>query len=368
MKDAASNMEASTGGDKRMEQAIADAKRAAQELDRAALKLEAVRQEKLAQAIAQVEAQAGKILNEQKELNKDTEAAGNESSKPNDAGKDRSAREFKNLATRQAQLDVNVKAVIASIEQLHEWSQREGKGETTRHIEDAGNHLTRGQVEQKMTNAVVELSSKHATQASQEQHDAVHALEDAVVSVRKASDSMAADREAQLKRAADEARQIEQGLVKLGAQPKAATSGPASRPAGGSSDPTKNDPSAKADDNQPQQPLSDKEKKALKEDLSYTMARLAQHLQDRDFAAHEDVNAIRQAGGKAGQLDAARPDDKRKLDDLATLLRRVGDKLETEYETSLEAKKLMAAQREECPPSYRQLVNKYYEALSEAGK
>jgi hypothetical protein len=366
MTNAAKNMDASKGGDdKRMEQAVADAKRAAQELDRAAQKLENVRQEKLAQAIAQVEAQAGKILNDQKELAKDTEAAGKEPPKANDPGKDASTREFKNLAIRQAQLDVNVKAVATAVEQLHEWSQREGKSETTRHIEDAGNHLTRGEVDQKMTNAVVELTSKHAAQASAEQHDAVAAMEGAVASMRKASDSMAADREAQLKRAANEARQIEQGLVKLGAEPKAAASGPASRPAAASNDQAKNDASAKADD---KGPLSDKDKKALKEDLSYDMARLAQHLQDRDFAAHEDVNAIQAGANKAGQLGVEKPDDKRKLDDLASLVRRVGDKLEAEYETTLEAKKLMAAQREECPPSYRQLVNKYYEALSEAGK
>jgi hypothetical protein len=410
MKDAAKNMKASTDGDKRMEQAVADAKRAAQELDRAAQKLETVRQEKLAQAIAQVEAQAGKILNDQKDLNKDTEAAGKEPPKPGDASKD---KEFKNLAIRQAQLDVNVKAVMTEVEQLHEWSQREGKSETTKHIEDAGNHMTRGEVDQKMTNAVVELTSKHAAQAGAEQHEAVAAMEGAVASMRKASDSMAADREAQLKRAANEARQIEQGLVKLGAEPKAPTAGPASRPAvasndpakndpakadptkadptktdptkndpakndpakndPGKNDPTKNDPSkndplAKTDDKGPQQPLSEQEKKALKEQLSYDMARLAQHLQDRDFAAHEDVNAIQQASGKTEQLGVDKPDDKRKLEDLAALVRRVGDKLETEYETTLQAKKLMAAQREECPPSYRQLVNKYYEALSEAGK
>ena len=60
--------------------------------------------------------------------------------------------------------------------------------------------------------------------------------------------------------------------------------------------------------------------------------------------------------------------DKNKKNEIATVVRRVRDKLEAEYKVTLDSKRLQDAQRDDCPPSYRQLVNKYYEALSEAGK
>ncbi len=384
MKDAARNMT-----DNRMEQAAADAKRAVQELQRAADKLDTVRQEKLAAAIAQAEAQAGKALKEQKELGKDTEAM-KDPANANDAKKD---KQFERLAVRQAQLQVNVKELMKDVDDLHKLAQREAKPETAKHVQDGANHLKRGEADQKMANAVVELAGKRADAAAQEQQAAQNSLEGAVVALRKASDSLAADRESELKRAANEARKIEQDLRKLGAEPKQLAAGPTSRPAVAMKDPAKDDPTAKGpqtqpaktdpsktddanknatarndDKNAPAKPLSDREKKELKEDLSYDMERFAQHLENRDFASREEIGEIRKAAASPRPFSTERPDDKRNLDEIGTVVRRVRDKLEAEYQATLENKKLMAAQREECPPNYRQLVNKYYEALANEAK
>ena len=52
----------------------------------------------------------------------------------------------------------------------------------------------------------------------------------------------------------------------------------------------------------------------------------------------------------------------------ARVTQRVSDKLEAAYQATLDAKRLFAAQREECPPQYRRLVNQYFEALSKQEK
>ena len=51
--------------------------------------------------------------------------------------------------------------------------------------------------------------------------------------------------------------------------------------------------------------------------------------------------------------------------DLHGAAKRVHDKLEADFEVAVSAKALFQAQREECPPQYRPLVNRYFEALSE---
>jgi hypothetical protein len=98
------------------------------------------------------------------------------------------------------------------------------------------------------------------------------------------------------------------------------------------------------------------------------MERLARHLADRDFADKPDQQALANATKEGGHLSSDLLNDSTKKDQMATIIRRVHDKLETEYQVTLESKRLQDAQREDCPPAYRQLVNKYYEALSEAAK
>jgi hypothetical protein len=60
--------------------------------------------------------------------------------------------------------------------------------------------------------------------------------------------------------------------------------------------------------------------------------------------------------------EAARNEEPQK--ELLAAVRRTRNKLEAEYESTLAAKTLFSAQREECPPGYRRMVNQYFEALS----
>ena len=57
--------------------------------------------------------------------------------------------------------------------------------------------------------------------------------------------------------------------------------------------------------------------------------------------------------------------DPKFLQDVSGLVESISGKIEAELDAKTEASKLFSSQREECPPSYRQFVNKYFEALSQ---
>jgi len=57
--------------------------------------------------------------------------------------------------------------------------------------------------------------------------------------------------------------------------------------------------------------------------------------------------------------------DPKFLTQVTDIVGRISDKIEAELEAKTAAGKLFSSQREECPPNYRQFVNKYFEALSQ---
>lgn len=81
----------------------------------------------------------------------------------------------------------------------------------------------------------------------------------------------------------------------------------------------------------------------------------------------QDVQAIKLVS-KDESLEAKLLASPETQADLVKLMRRVTDRLEAELQHTQEANKLHEAQRDECPPSYRHWVNKYFEALSQRQK
>ncbi|MCL2646719.1 MAG: hypothetical protein FWD61_06905 [Phycisphaerales bacterium] len=327
MRDASRNMQ-----ENKSEQALADATRAQLELRRVAERLDAARQEKVAAAVAAAENSAAKLLREQKKITQDTQATAKDA-KSSETQKETN---YKKLTYRQAQLQVKTDRFKKDVEELRNMAQRDAKTETVKQLNDAHREMVRGEADQKMVNAVVELKEKHADAATKEQAQAEEGLDKVLKSLRKTEESMAADRESQLARAKEEARRIDEGLTKL--SEKESTTQPAT------------------------------EKKALADDLSYEMERLSRHLADRDFAEKPDRDYLANAAQNPTSLTDEMLSNSNKRNELATVVRRVRDKLEAEYQTTLDAKRLQDAQREDCPPNYRQMVNKYYEALAETSK
>src|SRR5690606_32515372 len=98
------------------------------------------------------------------------------------------------------------------------------------------------------------------------------------------------------------------------------------------------------------------------------LQRLARQLQTRDFSNGNEEFAKNAEAlvGATGRRDLS---DELKavpasVTELAKVTERLQDHLEDEYQTLLRSKQLFAAQREECPPQYRPLVNQYFESLS----
>ena len=58
-------------------------------------------------------------------------------------------------------------------------------------------------------------------------------------------------------------------------------------------------------------------------------------------------------------------EDKEKAMALMAAVQKVRTELDAAHEKLQESKRLFSSQREECPPKYRPLVNKYFESLSE---
>ena len=93
-----------------------------------------------------------------------------------------------------------------------------------------------------------------------------------------------------------------------------------------------------------------------------------QYLADRDLVDKKETEELKEISKDQAELEKSLAVDEGKLKAVTNLVNRISAKLEAELESTADAGKLFSAQREECPPSYRQFVNKYFEALSEIGR
>jgi hypothetical protein len=113
-----------------------------------------------------------------------------------------------------------------------------------------------------------------------------------------------------------------------------------------------------------QQPLTQEQKRQLAAELQRGTVRLAKRLEDDklDAGAMAQVKASLEA---IKSLQEATAEAKRtKLKDYVGSLRAVSGQLESKLESTLKARRLSAAQREETPAQYREMVKSYYEVLA----
>jgi len=329
-----------------MPQALQDANQAKAELRAAQTQLKGAEQEKLENLIAEAESRAAKLLGKQRDTRGKTEEVGKSltADKQPDAKQE---RDLKKLTYDQVQHKVELGNVAKEIEELQKKVKEGQKGDAAKEVENAHREMQRGQVDQKMAGAAVDLSAGSASSAAKQQKEAEAGLEKVVERLRKASDALAADPESELRRAKGEAERIERDLSKLSGKPTSQSAA-----------------SRSSQDQGQQKPPTAEEKGEIAERLPYEIKRLADHLENRAFAERTDTDFLKSAAQNAGALSQRLKDEAPKNEELLTTVRRVRDKLEAEYAAMLEAQRLFAAQREECPPQYRRLVNKYYEAVS----
>jgi hypothetical protein len=361
-------------------EAEAKATKAKNDLETARDMLRDTSREKLEVAISSAETRAAALLDKQRELRGETEAAAKQMG--NKAPDQRRQRDLMKQAFKQTGLRSETEELLAEIKSLSQRAEQTGQEETTRALSEAQRTAKRGQPEVKMANAVVELTNAKPEPAAGEQKKAEESLEKILGNLRAGADALAANRDAQLRRAARAAEEVKKGTEQLAKadkekDPKAGAE-PEKKPGKDDKADPKTDKKSGKDDKTQQAKAGEKPKTESPADakarqdtaqkLAYDVQRLANSLDNRNLVPQADVDRLKQMTRDTATFRTQINQDKKKVKDLSEIAARISNKLEAEMQAKTEANKLFASQREECPPNYRLLVNKYFEALSEVGK
>lgn len=381
MRDAAGHLDRGQA-----RQAVTKAAEADKLLVAAAEELVEGRLRDLQAALAEAEAMVEGMLLDQQQMRTQTQALADEVRRA--AGAQASAkqkRELKKVSFRQAKLKGRFEAFGGKMDKLRTWAASGSRSDTAKHVEGAHRASKRSQPGQKMANAVVELGSFKAKAAADEQRKAAEGLAAILTELQAAGDTLAATREQGLKRALREAKAIEKGVAELAGKSGEAASGKGDEAggeegeaasgkgdeAGGKGEETGGEEgeaaSGKSDETGGEGGPSPDRRRQLGREVASGIRRLSRQLGQRDYGVGTDAASLQRVG-RDPSLEARLVAEPASQERLFRLARRVSDKLEAELEATAKAKRILSVQREDCPPRYRHLVGKYYEALSKREK
>ena len=351
-----------------VQQAIPDVKRAQDNLLEAVKSVQGLQRHSLEQALDLAQARTEGILRDQREVRAAT--AGVEG-QLGDGGKPSAGqqRDLARLAFRQGEIRAATERLKEELGALRQWVQKGVRPETARNVEEADRGVDRHQVVQKMTNAAVELDAARPKSAGAEQAKAEAGVQAVLDKLREAAGTLASDYKSELVRAKFEADRVAGELARLGGKEGAAQTGAVAaataeqgRKEGGEQ--AGGQPEAQAGN---AGTLGDGERRQLGSRAASDLANLARHLEQRRFAADE-AREIKRLTENYDAMPKVLASDEAKREELLAIVRRIGGKLMAELDAKLEAERLKDFQREECPPQYRPLVNKYYELLGQSVK
>ncbi len=330
----------------RPERAVQHAREASEQLTGVREQLTGLAQDQLVQALNQAEQQADRLVQRQDDIRRRTDPlASADHPEPTPRGQ----RDARILAADQARIQpdlAHLESVLAALGTAA--TSGTVPRETARYVQGAARDLRRGRVADKMTNAAVELAALRPASAVPEQQDAVRSLERVLENVRAANDSLVSDAGSELRRARREAQQLDAVLGRL-APAAAAAVDRVTRP-----------PQPRPPETVPPTPS---EREALTAEARVTLDQLRRHSQARKFLSEPVQRRLETYAAEPAVPRLAARDDAKAMELLDTV-RRAHVELETAYQSHLAARRLFSAQREECPPQYRHLVNRYFEALS----
>ncbi len=242
-----------------------------------------------------------------------------------------------------------------------------------RALSDTQHVVRRNSPQAKLASAAVDLHNGNAGSADGEQKSAIESLQKIVDGLNAGSDALAATRDAQLKRAQRLAQDARAGLASLagtapGQQAKPGDKGTAAKgdaktgnDAAGAKAQTGDAPGAKA---QSGGAMTSGGGEDQARDLADKITQLAAVTDNRDLIKQDLVDQLKQLSMDKAELEKKLMTDPKFLKDATDIVGSVGDKIEAELDAKTQAGKLYSSQREECPPSYRQFVNQYFEDLS----
>lgn len=318
-------------------EAQAKAGQAKETLQEAGTTLQTNDRDKLAAAIGNAESSVAVLLDKQKDLADQTQKLAKDiGDKPPDQ---RQQRDLQKQAYQQTQLGAQVEALNDKLNDLNQRATQVGEAEAIRALNDAQHALKRGQPQAKIAGAVVDLNNGKAADAANGQAKAADTLQKVVEKLQAGSDALAVSREAQLNRANRVAQNVKKGLEELAAKA--------------------NDPHAA----QPKPEAGGDDKDTARK-VGHQLAQLVNAVDNRQLLPQDQVDQLKKLNLGTNDLESKLETDPKFRNDTAEIVARISNKIEAEMEAKTEASKLFSSQREECPPGYRQLVNKYFEALS----
>ncbi|MDD5262297.1 MAG: hypothetical protein PHD76_10675 [Methylacidiphilales bacterium] len=330
--------------------------------------LQSTDRDKLEAAISDAERQASLLLDKQKDLGADTDTLAKELG--NKTPDQRQGRDLQKQAYQQTVLGANAETLNKTINDLSQRAEQLGQPGAIRALTEAQKVIKRGAPQAKMANAVIDLNNASPSLAGDEQKNAEGSLQKIIDSLRAGSDSLAASRDEKVRSAARAAAEAKAAAASLEGKAKGDQPAPAKgdQPAA-----EKGTQAAAAKGDQPASQgggrLSEEDRKAAAQKLAYQVGRLATGLDQREIVSQADIDKLKaEMALDKGDLGKRLLVDPKLLQNVSGVVERISDKLEAEMEAKTEARKLFSSQREECPPSYRQFVNKYFEALSQVGR
>ena len=414
MEEAAAEMK-----DGNLQRAAARGEEAKKELHAAADKLQLSQYDNLDKAVEAADQRGEKIAGNQKQIREGMKKVLDEAATRNKADPDKGGdpklnpqdvARLQGLARMQVENQKNAEDLEKYVGDLEKWADDMHKKETGEELRKAARIMKQDNVASTMVTAAVNLGQQETGDAKESQDKLDKTLTKLTVALHSANSSLAGTHEQKLKRALGETKDVIAKAEKLagiphdnkddknaaGAQnpgkkgddnkPDADNTGKNGEKQPGedkkAADAGKNDPehkdgakTADANKNDINNPnpgkngekvkdLTPEERRQLEAELQHDTQRLAKRL-DEDKLADGPIQAQLQTVTSDKSFEEMfKEGQKTQLDKYLGSLHTVSSHLEGKLESVLKSKRLSAAQREQTPAQYRDMVNKYYEQLA----
>ena len=381
-----------------LQNAAARGEQAKEELVKAAEKLEVSQYDSLEKAVEAAEERALQMAAEQKKIQQaanrvveEAEKRAEKTGKKNELKlTPQELQKTQGLAKLQVENQKNAENLENYVNEVAKWAEDVRKKDAADELKKAARIMKQDELAATMITAAVNLGQQELKDAKANQEQLDKTLAKVTTALQNANSALAATNEQKLKRALNETKELLAKAEKLAPKPEqkpdvGRSSGSSGDPEGRPTDKQtaekkpddkqtgeKTPGGRKPDDKQTAQKKNDEKKELtpeeqarLKSELYRDTAKLARRLaQDKllDPKLQAQMqNHVKEERAFHGMFNE---DQKPRLASYTNSIKAVSSHLEGKLESVLKARRLSAAQREQTPIQYREMVNEYYERLA----
>ncbi|MCY3017408.1 MAG: hypothetical protein NTW87_00035 [Planctomycetota bacterium] len=380
-----------------LQKAAARGEQAKEELVKAAEKLEVSQYDSLEKAVEAAEERALQIADEQKKIqqaaNRVVEEAEKRAEKTEKKNEPKltpqELQKMQGLAKLQVENQKNAENLENYVNEVAKWAEDVRKKDAADELKKAAKIMKQDELAATMITAAVNMGQQELEDAKANQEKLDKTLTKVTTTLQNANSALAATNEQKLKRALNETKELLAKAETLAPKPElkpddkrtgekkpdekkpgdkqTAEKKPDDKQTGGKTpDGKKSDDKQTAEKkNVGKKELTPEEQAKLKAELYRDTAKLARRL-DQDKLLDPKLqaqiqNEVKEERGFHGMFNE---DQKPRLARYMNSIKAVSSHLEGKLESVLKARRLSAAQREQTPIQYREMVNEYYERLA----